>query len=645
MIKMLKPFACRPVASALTLAVLAAMSWFTTEAAIAQSRVAAGHPGEALYKQKCASCHDNAEAFRAPTKSNLAAMSFETIDFSLTGGKMKNQGEGMTAAQRVDLISFLTGKSQATLETWTKDMMCAANRRPVDLASPTIVGFGYDHDNTRSLTAKQAGLTKAQLSNMELAWSIAIPGATEMRSQPAVVGKTLFLPVAQASAVYAIDVSDTAKPCLKWVYKTPTGAPLRTSAAYGVIADGRGVLVISGLDTTVYALDAKTGRTLWEPRKVGTYSWSMNTGTATVLKDRLIIPVSQNEISNAANNAVKCCDNHGYIVSLDPRTGVQQWRYDTMEDAKPIRDRGDGKMLYGPAGAPIWNSPSVDQKRGLIFFGTGEANSINAHHNTDAQIAIRLSDGKEVWSMQATANDVYNIGCGPRPRPDQLNCTGNTVFRDVDFGASTIIGRKKRGVDILYAGQKSGTVWAMLPETGKVLWRTDLGTGGALGGIHWGIAYDNETVYAPITSPGRTISGELPVDPNMKHGLFALDANTGAIKWSAPAAADCTGDRQQRMPNCARQFGYSTAPTVIDGAVVVAGLDGYIQIYDGKDGKNLWKYDTARTYQGINGVAGKGGAIDAASITAANGLLIVNSGYGLFGQAPGNMILAFRPKK
>ncbi len=40
-----------------------------------------------------------------------------------------------------------------------------------------------------------------------------------------------------------------------------------------------------------------------------------------------------------------------------------------METAKPIRDRGDGHMLRGPAGAPIWNSPSVDLKRNRVYVG------------------------------------------------------------------------------------------------------------------------------------------------------------------------------------------------------------------------------------------------------------------------------------
>jgi polyvinyl alcohol dehydrogenase (cytochrome) len=55
------------------------------------------------------------------------------------------------------------------------------------------------------------------------------------------------------------------------------------------------------------------------------------------------------------------------------------------------------------------------------------------------------------------------------------------------------------------------------------------------------------------------------------------------------------------------------------------------------------KQATAKEYATVNGVPGKGGAIDSASLYAANGLLITNSGYGSFGQAPGNVILAFKP--
>ena len=83
---------------------------------------------------------------------------------------------------------------------------------------------------------------------------------------------------------------------------------------------------------------------------------------------------------------------------------------------------------------------------------------------------------------------------------------------------------------------------------------------------------------------------------------------------------------------------------MIDGAVVSAAPNGAIYVNDAKTGELLWTYE-AKEFTGINGVTGKGGSIDSNSITAVNGLLLVNSGYGMFGQAGGNMLLAFKPKE
>jgi polyvinyl alcohol dehydrogenase (cytochrome) len=602
-------------------------------------------PGATLYQNNCAACHDHPETTRALPRETMAMMPAATIIFALTEGKMKVQGASLSEADRNVLVGYLTGGHGpiSNKDEWSQSMMCAADRLVVDLKGPaTVTTFGYDLANTRVLNARQAGLTKAQLSHLELAWAIGIPGATTMRSQPAIVGKTVFMPATEAGAVYAFDVSEPAKPCIKWIYHTQGNAPLRSSVAYGVLSDGTGALAVAGFDTTIHLLDAKTGKPIWT-KKTGTYSYSLTTGTPVVLADRIIVPMSQYEIAVAGRNDQVCCNNHGYVLSLSPKDGSQQWRYDTMPDATAIRDRGDGKMLYGPSGAPIWNSPAIDRKHRLIYFGTGEANSPPTHKNTDAIIAIGLDDGKERWSFQGTGRDIYLSGCGPAPKPTQLNCVSDTVYRDVDFGASMIIGHGKPGQDAVFAGQKSGTVWAMEPATGKVLWRQALGTGSPLGGVHWGIALDGDTVFAPISFAGRTLPDETVDVSTIKSGMYALNAATGRVKWIFATSPDCAGDRQERVPSCARMYGFSAAPTVIDGAVIAGGLDGYVYALDARDGKQLWKFDTAATFQGINGVSGKGGSIDAASITAANGLLFVNSGYGMFGETPGNVILAFRP--
>ena len=84
----------------------------------------------------------------------------------------------------------------------------------------------------------------------------------------------------------------------------------------------------------------------------------------------------------------------------------------------------------------------------------------------------------------------------------------------------------------------------------------------------------------------------------------------------------------------------------ISRGVVAGSLDGFLRAFDASSGELLFQYETAREFETANGVPGKGGAIDNASIVAANGYLFVNSGYGLFPtQSPGNVFLAFRPKR
>jgi len=594
------------------------------------------HPGRVVYDQACAACHNNPETTRAPAFDALKAMRYQTLLYALNEGRMKVQAAPLNMAQRTAVIDFLVGR-EAVSDEWAANLRCPAERRPVQLDRPaTVTGFGFDPRNHRRLSAAQAGLRTSDLRQLELAWAIGFPKATAMRSQPAVVGSTLFLPVADASRLYAIDVS--AQPCVQWVYVNET--PLRTSAAFGQLPGGRKVIVTSDIASKVHMIDATSGERLWI-QPVGLYPLSLTTGTPAIHDGRVFVPISQYEISLGGNDDHECCKTHGAVTALDALTGKKLWTAHTMEEAKPLRDRGDGKMIWGPSGAPIWTSPAIDAKRGVLYVGTGEATSEPAAPTTDAILAIDLEDGRIRWSFQATANDIFLTGC--ILKRNGLNCPKNSVHRDVDFGASVIIAQRADGSDVLLAGQKSGTVWALDPDLGgKLLWRQDFGEGSPLGGIHWGIAYDGARVFAPINRPDGTFGP--PATGSQKPGLHAVKVDSGAVEWTYAAEPDCSGERATRVKSCAINIGFSGAPTVIDGAVVTGSLDGFLHAFDAKTGELLFKFDTARSYQTINGVTANGGAIDNASIVAVNGLLLVNSGYGMFGQMPGNVLLAFRPK-
>jgi polyvinyl alcohol dehydrogenase (cytochrome) len=595
------------------------------------------HAGKAIYDRACAACHNNPEQTRAPAFDALKAMRYGQLHYALTDGKMQAQGNTLKPDERAVLIDFLVGRKVAE-DAWIDKMMCGPTRRNVNLrVEPTVAGFGFDRQNHRSLTKEQAGVAKADFPNLELAWALAYPNATTVRAQPAIVGNTLFVPVAEAPQMIALDVSG-AQPCVKWVYRTDL--PLRTGVGYGAQPGGRKVIAFGDVAAQITMLDAATGKFLWRTR-VGMWGLSNTTGTPVIYGNRVYVPLSASEINVGADEKYECCKTHGAVLALNSINGHNVWTTHMMEDAKPVRDRGDGKMLWGPSGAPVWNSPSIDAKRGVLYIGTGEATSAPAAPNTDAILAIALKDGSIRWSFQATQNDIFLSGC--MNKRDGLNCPKEGHFRDVDFGASTIIAQRSNGKDVILAGQKSGTLWALDPDNGgKVLWQRDFGTGSPIGGIHWGIAFDGQRVFAPV----HQFAGADGKDPNQTPALHAVNVDTGEVAWSYESKPDCSGDRATRVPRCQTVIGLSGAPTIIDGVVLQGSVDGYLRAFDAESGEVLFQYDTARTYDAVNGVPGKGGAIDNASIVATNGLIFVNSGYALMaGQPAGNVLLAFRAKR
>jgi polyvinyl alcohol dehydrogenase (cytochrome) len=625
----------------------------TDSTAVKTADSGAPHPGEAVYNEHCATCHDHPDQSKAPSKAALGRLSSATIENALYIGKMRAMASGMPTAN-VSYVADYLSHAETTNINWADEEMCPADRRTpkADGAAP-IQTFGFDMKNKRQLSYEQAGFKPDDLPNLQMQWAFGFPEVSTMRSQAAVVGTTMFLPVGEnRNRVYALDISDPSKPCVQWIYEA--GRTLRSSASFGVRQDGRAVVMVGDIGAFIHMIDAKTGERIWESH-MGLFEQSIATATPVLVGDKVIAPSSQYEIMMAVNDNHLCCVLHGGVVALDAMTGKRVWEAHTMENAKPLRDRGDGQMLWGPSGASIWNSPSIDLKRNRIYVGTGEANSYPADKNSDALIAYDLSTGKQLWSFQATKHDVYISGCGAKGEAGK-NCPNEkqTVYRDVDFGASTILATTPKGRDLVIGGQKSGTLWAMDPDTGKLVWKQPLGTGTAMGGIHWGIAADETHVYAPVSFtgarlPAQDIAGDkVPQeDPaaNIKPGLYAVNLEDGKIDWHFETTPDCTPERKKFVDRCTSLYGVSAAPTVIGDYVVAGGLDGRVYMLNRKTGKMVWQYDTAKDFRTTNGIAANGGTIDNAGIIAANGMLILNSGYSMFGQGPGNVTLAFKPKK
>jgi len=376
----------------------------------------------------------------------------------------------------------------------------------------------------------------------------------------------------------------------------------------------------------VYAVNVKTGSLIWN-NKAGIDSQSAVTGSVAVYAGKVFVPITSTEVSAAVNGEYNCCTSSGALVALDDHTGKEIWRHRVItEPAEEVGKKRNGKPFYGPSGAPVWCSPTIDSKRGLVYIGTGENYSHPATNSSDAIQALDIKTGKLIWNFQATSEDAYNVAC-----PVFINCPEKSG-PDLDFGMAPLLVKRKDGAEMLLAGQKSGVVYALTPDNGKLNWKTRIGKGGMLGGIHWGMASDGTNVYA-ANSDNNVGLDKRDSSQKASPGIYALDLFSGKVIWGTEPPA-CT-DKKNCFP-----FN-SSAPAAVPGIVFAGSLDGHIRAYSAANGKILWDYNTARDYGMVDSITAKGGSLDGPAPVIADGMIFVNSGYGMFGQMPGNVLLGF----
>lgn len=592
-------------------------------------------PGKAFYDQNCAFCHAAPGDARTPDFAALTALPASTIRTAINeGGKMAAMAAGLSVAQKEQLVEYLTSGQVKTEEDWTSKIMCPADKRTVDVSAMVASsGFSVDRSQTRSLTAAQAGISKAELGNLEIAWTLGFP-AQGNGSGASVVGDTLF--TTGGGYVLALD---TETGCAKWAYK----GEARNTPTFGELGGKKVVAVSIGLD--IHVIEAATGKKVWQANGQASDNIGQVRAGVAIYDEKVIVPISASGVVAGQNAQFECCTGHGAVVALDGKSGAKLWEYHTMPTAQYNGlVSSTGVKQRGPSGAPIWAFPVIDEKRKRVIVATGENTSHPATDTSDAIIAIDLDTGAEVWKFQAMANDIWNMACASSQENSGPNCPWNIpgdllLGRDYDFGAGVLLAKGANGTDVLLAGQKSGDVWALNPENGAKLWNVRFGQGTSLGGIHWGVTTDGTRVFAPINDP------QLAPTLAIKPGVFAVDIQTGKEVWGYDATANCEGERATRITNCATKYGFSAAPLTVDGAVVGGTLGGELVILDSTTGAVLNRLDTTGPKTAINEIATTGGSIDSHAISAGAGKIFVNSGYGLFSQTPGNALIAYRAKK
>ena len=574
---------------------------------------------EALYKANCASCHDQPEG-RTPPRAALKDRTPDAILAAMTTGSMSVNAINISAADKRRLAELLSGKPfAATTSLFPIAGLCTVKPGPIGSLAQKAYWNGWGVDATNARYQPKPGITAAEVPNLTLKWAFGFPGGTQAYGNPVIVSGRVFVG-SDNGTVYALDASTG---CVYWAFKAASG--VRAAPTIGR-AGNRDALFVGDLKANVYALDAATGEVIWK-KQVDTHGFARVTGAPTLNNGRLYVPVASVEEAPGAQLTYQCCTFRGSVVALEAADGNQIWKsYTITETPVQTGQNSKGTPQWAPAGAAVWGSPTVDEKRGAIYVGTGNAYTHPAAKTSDSVIAMDIKTGKILWWNQATSADAFLVGC----RPGVENCP-KEMGPDFDFGNAPILRNLPGGKRVIVIGQKSGIVWGLDPDNeGKELWHFKAGKGGALGGIEWGSAADEENAYVPVS--------DVLAPPNEAGGLFAVKLATGEQVWHAPAPKlECNTGR-----GCT---GAQSAPaSVIPGVVFSGSVDGHLRAYSTKDGSILWDFNTVRDYDTVNKVPAKGGSLDSAGPAIADGLVITNSGYSLWRGIAGNVLLAFSAK-
>ncbi len=583
------------------------------EAAAPDQQATAFDP-QATFDSRCANCHDGSIP-KAPHLIKFQLIGRDAILQTLTGGLMKVHVQDLPKADVITLANHLGGAVASTAPI----KRCTTNELPT--ATPTLQGWSLNERGTRFVDAKTAKLTAADVPNLELKWAFAYPGATRARSQPVPYGNAILIG-SQDGTIYALDLESG---CSHWTYK----ADVEVRSALAISTDGMRAY-FGDIKGQAYAIDPRTGTELWRTQAHDHQDVTI-TGSPRLFGDTLYLPLSSSEWGSAADPGYACCTFRGGVVALDAANGAHRWTsYAIPQAPQPTGKQNEmGVDLYHPAGAPIWNTPTVDAKRGLLYVGTGEAYTSPAADTSDSVIAFDLNTGAQRWVYQSTAGDAWNMACFIG---GGANCPVEDG-PDLDIGAPPML-VNLNGQDIVVAGQKSGDVFALNPDDGRLLWRNKVGRGGFAGGVHWGMAAGEGLLYVP--NADTTFTGRF-TGPR-KPGLFALDPEDGEVQWFAKAPVVCA---EVDKPEC--DPGFSAAVTAMPGVVFAGAFDGHLRAYATSSGALLWDFDTNRDFESVSGETASGGSIEADGPVIYQGNVLVNSGYLFGGRMAGNALLVFAP--
>src|SRR5438445_535964 len=263
-----------------------------------------------------------------------------------------------------------------------------------------------DYSNHRYSELKQ--VNASNVGKLQVAWTMSTGVLRGHEGSPLVVGDTMYIHTPFPNNVYAVNLKDQT---YKWKYEPKQDADVVPVMCCDTVnrglAYGDGKIFLQQADTTLVALDARTGKPVWTAKNGNPKIGETNTNAPHVFKDKVLTGISGGEFGV-----------RGRVVAYDIKTGKQVWKgYSTGPDAEMLMDPAktmtwtNGKMApvgkdsslkswqgeqWKLGGGTTWGWYAYDPKLNLVYYGSGNPSTWNP--------AQRPGDNK--WSMTIWARDL-----------------------------------------------------------------------------------------------------------------------------------------------------------------------------------------------------------------------------------------------
>ena len=457
-------------------------------------------------------------------------------------------------------------------------------------------------------------INKDNVKNLPPAWTWSLSsGATE--TTPIVHDGVLFI----FNAADKIQALNAATGDLIWEYKRDLPAKLLTDIPNVLAKRNMAIyddkLITATSDAHVVALDAKTGKVVWDH---ATADWTKGwryTGGPFIVNGKVI-----QGMTGCGNAEPGGC----FITGHDIKTGEELWRVNTIaHPGDPNFDTWNGLPMESRFGASAWISGSYDPDQNLVFYGTGQPYpwiaemrgtlpaKPGAKHSalySDSTLAINPDTGQLKWHHQHLEDDTWDLDYVYERLLVDLPVNGETRKAVITAGKLGIVEALDRtnGQWLWHKETVPQNVVASIdPKTGEKtinpaaiphIGSTTVNCPADPGGRTWAAtAYSPKTgmLYMPLNEYCSNTT-PTPLDPGQAYtgggrAVYARvavpnsDGNVGRVDAIKLADRSTAWSYRQRAPE-------TTAVLPTGGGLVFSGSwDRWFRAFDDATGKVLWQ--------------------------------------------------------